>query len=131
MVIPDLPFDEYRFCVFQIWNPGEVAHLALSLLYGTFFLRLSTARALTSDSFPVKDALAFFIIVYSAKRACRIRVDGVPNLLDTIIRDATTHFLALYAGHLLILFFRLFAPVSNHTVDLCSTAHDKLHTDFD
>ena len=131
MVIPDLPFDEYQFCDLQLWNPGEETYLALSLVYGTFFLRFSTAHALTSDSFLVKDALAFFIIVYSARRTCRIRVDGVPSLLDKILQDATTHFMVLYAGHLFLLFFRLFAPVSNHTVDLCSTAHDKLHTDFD
>ena len=125
IVIPDLPFDEYQICNFQPWDAGEVTYLALSLVYGTFFLRLSTAHAPASDSFLVKDALALLIVVYSAKSG-GARVYGMPSLLNKILQDATTYFLVLSTGHLLLLFFEVFAPVNDRPVDLCSTAHDQL-----
>ena len=90
--------------------------------------RVVTAHTPAPDPFLVKDALTLFIIIYSAKRGCRIRVDGVPSLLDKIIQDATTYFLVLSTGHLLLLFFEVFAPVSDYPVDLCSTIHEELHT---
>ena len=105
-----------------------MTYVALSLAYGTLFPSSAT-HTLASDPFLVKDALALLIIVYSAKHydgGCT-RVDSAPRLLDKILQDATVYFLALSTGHLLLLFFELFAPVSDHPVDLCSTARDKLH----
>jgi len=37
LVLPDLPFDEYQFCVFQRSRPIKVAYTVLSLAYGTSF----------------------------------------------------------------------------------------------
>ena len=70
----------------------------------------------------IEDALALFIIVYSAKRHRRdlIRVGGVPSLLGKILQDATTYFLILSTGQILFFFFEVFAPVSDRAVDLCS-----------
>ena len=128
MVFPDLPFDEYRACSFQFWETGEVTYVTLSLAYGTL-VPSSTTHTPTSDSFLAKDALALLIIVYSAKHRDEghARVDGAPRLLDKILQDATAYFLVLFTGHLLLLFFELFVPVSDHPVDLCSTVHNKLH----
>jgi hypothetical protein len=132
MVAPNLPFDEYRICAFQLWKNKEVIHVVLSLVYGTFFL-LFHRPSPTSNPFLVKDALALLIIVYSAKRhnGGLARVGGVPSLLDKIRQDATIYFLVLSTGHLLFLFFEIFAPVSDHPVDLRSAAHDKPHIGFD
>ena len=132
MVFPNLPFDEYRACAFQFWETGEVIYVALSLSYGTLF-PLSTAHTLASDPFLVKDALALLIIVYSAKHhdGGRARVDGMPSLLDKILQDATVYFLVLSTGHLLLLFFEVFASVSDHPVGLCFAAHERLHIDSD
>ena len=129
---PDLPFEEYRACAFQFWETSEVIYIALSLAYGAL-VPSSTAHTPTSDPFLAKDVLALLIIVYSAKHrdeGCTL-VDGMPSLLDKILQDATTYFLVLSTGHLLLLFFELFAPVSDHPVDLCSAAHNKLHIDSD
>ena len=132
MVFPNPPFDEYRFCTFQLWETGEVTYVALSLAYGTLFL-LSTAHTPVFDFFLVKDALALLIIVYSGKQhdGGRTRVDGMPSLLDKILHDATINFLVLSTGHLLLLFFDILTPVSDHPVDLCSAAHHKLHIGSD
>ena len=43
------------------------------------------------------------------------------NLLDRIVRDATIYFLVIFAGHLPVIFFELFAPVSDRTADLGSS----------
>jgi hypothetical protein len=118
MEVPDLPFDEYRVCSFQLWKHKEVTYVVLSLVYGTLFL-LSPVYPPTSNPFCIKDALALLIIVYSAKRRNGgrglARVGGVPSLLDKILQDATTYFLVLSTGHFFLLFFELFAPVSERT----------------
>ena len=123
MVVPDLPFDEYRICAFQLWKREEIIPVALLLAYGTFF-PLSAIRLPASNPFCVKDASALLIIVYSAKRHGLTRVGGVPSLLDKVLQDATTYFLFLSTGHLFFLFFELFAVVSVHHVGLHSAAHD-------
>ena len=127
VVFQDLPLDEYRTCNFLRWRTGEVAYFVLSLVYGMFF-PLSTAHTIASDSFSVEDALALLIIVYSAKRhhGGLARVGGAPRLLDKILQDATTYCLVLSTGHLLVLFFEIFGPVSGRPVDLCSTTHNKI-----
>ena len=132
MVPPDLLFNGYQTCFFQLWKNAEVIYLVLSLVYGTFF-PLSTVHPQTSNPFRVKDALALLIIVHSAKRHGRglTRVGGAPSLLDKIRQDATMYFLVLSTGHLLFLFFQIFAPVSDHRVDLRSAIHDKPHIGLD
>ena len=132
MVFPNLPFDEYRACAFQYWKTSEEIYVALSLAYGTLFPRF-TAHTTASDPFLVKDALALLIIVYSAKHhdGGHARVGGMPRLLDKILQDATIYFLVLSTGHLLFLFFKVFAPVSDRPVDLCSAVHHKLRIDSD
>ena len=131
MVFPNLPFDEYRLCTYQSWETGEVIYVALSLAYGMLF-PLSSAHTPAPDHFLVKDALALLIIIYSAKRhdGGRTRVNGTPSLLDKILQDATTYFLVLSTGHLLLLFLEIFAPVSG-PVNFHSAAHYKLHIGFD
>ena len=132
MAFPDLPFDEYRFCTFQTWEAGEATYVALSLAYGALVPSFTTHTP-ASDSSLVKDALALLIIVYSANHhdGGRARVDGIPRLLDKILHDATVYFLVLSTGHLILLFFKVFAPVSDRPVDLGSAAYDKLPTDSD
>ena len=130
MVIPDLPFDEYRICTFQLWKNKEVVHVVLSLAYGTFF-PLSAVHPPTSDPSYVKDALALLFIVYTAKRYRGLtRGGGAPSLLDKILQDATMYFLVLSTGHLLFLFFEIFSSVSDRPVNLCSSTYDKPHTGF-
>ena len=77
-----------------------------------------------TDPFCAKDSLGFLIIVYSAKRQGPARAQGVPSLLDRILRDATTYFLAIFAGQLLAIFFEIFAPVSDRPADLCPFPRD-------
>ena len=132
MVVPGIPLDEYRICTFQLWKNKEVIFVVLSLVHGTFFL-LSTPHPSTSNTLWIEDALAMSIIVYSAKRrdGGLAPVGGAPSLLNTIRRNATTYFLFLSTGHLLFLFFQIFAPVSGHCVDFRSAAHDKSRAGFD
>lgn len=73
----------------------------------------------TNDPFYSKDSLSFLIIVYSAKHRGPARAHGAPNLLDKILRDATTYFLVIFTGQLLAIFFVIFAPVRDRPTDLC------------
>ena len=127
MVVPDLPFDAYWICTFQLWEHREVIYVVLSLVYGTLLL-LSTVHPLTSNSFCVKDALALLIIIYSAKRYGDLTCGGgVPRLLGKVRQDATMYFLMLSTGHIIFLFFEIFAHVSDRPIDLYSAAHNKAH----
>ena len=127
LVFSNLPPDESWTCNFQPWALGEVIYFVLSLVYGTFFPS-SAAHILAFDSPSVKDALALLIIVFSVKRhdGSPTSVGGVPNLLNKILQDATTYFLVLSAGHLLFVFFGVFAPVSDGLVDFRSITHGKI-----
>ena len=130
MDILDIPYDGFHFCVFQRWRTGEIAFNVLSLLYGMFFPSFDIHTAATNRSF-VKDSSAFLIIIYSTKRGGRIRPRGIPTLLDNIVQGATTYFLVIFTGHLLLVFFELLAPVSDHPADLCSFTHKQLHIGTD
>jgi hypothetical protein len=134
MEVPDLPLDEYRLCTFQLSKRREMAYVALSLVYGTFF-PLSTIYPSTSNPFCVKDALALFIIIYSARRhhggRGLTRAGAMPSLLDKILQDATTYFFVLSTGHTLFLFFEIFTPVSDLPVGLRSADHHQPHIGFD
>jgi len=120
MVIPDLPFDEYRFCIFQRSRPIKVAYTVLLLVYGTSF---SIAQYPHYNGH--KDTSAFLIVVYSARHRGIMRARGVRSLLDTIVNDATGYFLLIFTVHILVILFEFFAPVSDHLADLCSSTHCK------
>jgi len=126
MEILDLPFDGFHFCVFQRWRTGEIAFNVLSLLYGTFFPSFGIHTAATNRSF-IEDSSAFLIIIYSTKHRGLARPRGMPTLLDNIVRGATTYFLVIFTGHLLLVFFELLAPVSDHPADFRSYTHYQLH----
>jgi len=57
-----------------------------------------------------------------------MRVNGMRGLLDTVVGDATVYFLLIFTGHILVIFFEFFTPVSDHPVDLCSSTDCKLDT---
>ena len=50
MIIPDLPFDEYWICTFQLWKNKEAIYVVLSLAYGTFFPSFTTHPSVQSRS---------------------------------------------------------------------------------
>ena len=129
-MIPDVPFDEYQFCVFQRWRTGEITFNVLSLVYGTSFPSLSI-HTTTANPFFIKDTSAFLIVVYSAKYRGLMRAHGMPSLLDNIVQGATAYFLVIFTGHLLWIFFELLAPVSDRPADLYSSTHDELHIGTD
>ena len=60
-----------------------------------------------------------------------MRAHGIPSLLDNIVQGATTYFLVIFTGHLLLIFFELLAPVSDCPADLYSSAHDESYIGTD
>ena len=81
--------------------------------YALFRCSLSTRRSTS-----IEDVSAFLIIVFSTKRRGRTLVASGPGLLDKILQDATAYFLVLFTGHLVFVFFELFASVSGRPPDL-------------
>jgi len=65
----------------------------------------------TSLRHAIIDVLTFLIIFYTAKRSGVYRHPGIPCLLDTILRDATLHFMLVFYAQVLSQFFLLLAPV--------------------
>ena len=56
---------------------------------------------------------------------------GIPNLLDNIVQGASSYFLVIFTGHVLLILFELFAPVSVHLLDSHPFAHHELHIGAD
>ena len=122
VVIPDIPFDVHRLCSPPRWRGCEIVFIVLTIVYGTFF---STVWLLDFDDEPfvAQDSWAFLVIIYSARNRGVMRAHGMPSLLDNIVRDATIYFLVLFTVHLLVVFFELLAPVSDHWIDSYPSVH--------
>ena len=91
---------------------------------------LSTQVAVAQHPF-VKDMSAFLIVVYTARGRGPAHSSGVPTIFDNIVQGATTYFLVIFTGHLLVIFFELLAPVSNLSTDEFCSTHRELHVGTD
>ena len=116
MTIPQLPFDEYRFCLSERWRVGKIIYTIVSLVYGTVLLHCSVITAQRLTTFLAEDGSTFLIIIYWAKYRGLLSAHGVPSIFDKILQDATVYFLVIFTGHLLVILFEIFAPVSNPPV---------------
>ena len=61
----------------------------------------------------ITDLLAFLIILVTARKSRGSRYPGMPNILDTIVRDSTRYFLLIFFSQLVAQFFVFFAPVGD------------------
>ena len=93
--------------------------------FWSFGIHITTANPF------VEDASAFFIIGFSARSRGLGVGRGTPRLLKTIFQDATVYFLIIFTGHILVILFEIFAPVSIRLADLRFSAHDGLHIGAD
>jgi len=106
IVIPDIPLDAYRACLFNTKAKYETIYTAFSLFYGTFFHM--SAVLLPCVLTQSLDVVAFLVIIRSPVR----NVGRLSSLVRTIIRDATVYFLVIFTSHTILTFFVLFARVS-------------------
>ena len=91
-------------CVPGEWRLGQLVFVNISVAFGA--LHPPTYLHLGSSDAPhvprplrrgTTDLLAFLIILFTARRSGMNRYPGVPNLLDTILRDATGYFLSMFS----------------------------------
>jgi hypothetical protein len=63
----------------------------------------------------IVDGLGFLAILVTARKRGRniLGYPGVPNLLESILRDATISFVLVFISHLLLLLFLVSAPVGD------------------
>ena len=61
----------------------------------------------------IADLFTFLIIVVTARGSRTGRFQGIPSILDAILRDATVYFLLIVAAQMVLFLFFLFAPVSD------------------
>jgi len=59
------------------------------------------------------DLLAFLSILVTARRSGRIRLPGIPSILDAVVRDSTLYFILIFFFQILSQLFVLFAPVGD------------------
>ena len=121
--VPVLPFDKRQVCLFRRWRAGEIAYIALSLLYGVFYPSIHRSRGIEQPLF-VEDSSAFLVVVYSSRERGCVHASSVQTLLDNIVQGATAYFLVICTGHLLSIVFEVFAPVSDLLADSFSSTHD-------
>jgi hypothetical protein len=122
--LPDLPFEEFQVCFFQRWRTGEIAYTILSLVYGMFCSPPSVSKSQRHNTPFVLDTSAFLVVVYTARnRRGFWRPSGVPSIFDNIVQGATTYFLVICTGNLLVIFFELLAPVSDLFTNPLFSAH--------
>ena len=104
-----IPLPIYMMCVFVGPWFVDIAHPAISLVYGTnhFFLFIpETPTLIVAPS----DLLAFVVIVRLVVRS-NVNKVPIPGLLRTMARDATYYFLVIFTSHLVLVVFLLFANV--------------------
>ena len=106
-VIPPIPSDNFKLCVFSRHRKTEVAYTAISLGYGKTFIPY---LQMVIPILFLEDLLAFLIILYLAGRW--VRQFGLLGLLGTILRDATKYFLVIFTAHLALTLTLLLARVS-------------------
>ena len=61
----------------------------------------------------IVDGLGFLAILITARKQGRNEYPGMPNLLESILRDATISFVLVFISHLLLLLFLVSAPVGD------------------
>jgi len=98
---PDIPLDEFKFCQFHRWRPGETTSTVFSLVY---------------------DLAAFLVIVYYSSKRGSERASGMPDLLDRIVRDATAYFLVIFSSHLWLIFFEFLTSEYLQLLPSCANA---------
>ena len=108
-VLP-FPFQGFKLCVFSAHRKAEVSYAVILLGYGKAFLKFIRLRTIKPTR-PLKDLVAFLIILYLAGRSA-IRQLGIPTILDTITRDATRYFLVIFTAHFALVVMLLFTRVS-------------------
>jgi len=109
--MPQIPFPSYIMCISVGQLSGEIGFIAMSLVYGMEFLMsfISDLEDTRSDHPP--DLLTFLVIIHLAVQSS-VRSIPIPNILKTIMRDATYYFLVIFTSHIVIIMFLTLAKVS-------------------
>jgi len=98
-------------CIYVGQPSADAGFIAMSLTYGTeFYLPFIDHLGDTHFDHPA-DCLAFSVIVYLVVRS-NVNKVPIPNILKTIVQDATYYFLVIFASHLLLIFQLWTASVS-------------------
>ena len=119
---PDINLDIFKVCLPRRWPPGEIAFSSIPVVFGTpsplEFQHNSTSGVLThftSRTPLLCDAIdvSAFLMIFFAARGRMAAFPGIPNILGTVLRDATIYFLLIFVLQFVLLMFLLFAPVSD------------------
>lgn len=87
--LPQVDLDPFHVCLAELWELGGL----IFTIIGACF-----------------DVLAFSLIFATARKP-GMRYPGIPNLLDTILSDATSYFIFMFACQIVLLLFLCFAPI--------------------
>lgn len=96
--VPDIPLEAYKMCVFSRSRFLELAYVCMSMFFGK-------ASPIPRESFAegephLSDIMTFSVIVcISVGVGLSFRGDGQPNILRTIVHDATIYFLGIFSAH--------------------------------
>lgn len=114
-VLPPIPLDAFRLCIFTHHRTLEIVFTSLSLLFGTQWIhqRLTSVVNFLETSMHTPDFLAFSVIMFYATRSKR-RSAGlkVQTLLGTVAEDATVYFLVIFTAHVVLQMTLIFGAVS-------------------
>ncbi|KAF9789668.1 hypothetical protein BJ322DRAFT_550952 [Thelephora terrestris] len=105
VVLPPIPLDAFRLCVFARHRPIEIGYTSISLFF---------------------DSAAFFVIFSSGLRTglgSSSVSSSRPSLVHTIVHDATIYFFVIFTSHLIFLSTLIFERVGtpSNLIYLCSS----------
>jgi len=108
--LPSIPLDAYRMCLFQIPRFGSLLYTSFSLVFGGY---TSYVGGNFCELNWVRTDLAVFVIILVRTRASRSqRVDSnIPNILNTVTRDAAIYFSVIFTSHFLLVLTLMFVRV--------------------
>ena len=113
IVMPPIPLEPFRLCVFARDRPIEIGYTCISLFFGeTTHLRQVRLQSLTH----FQDLAAFAVIIgFGLKSGLNATVVSIsrPTIVKTIVQDATIYFFIIFTSHLVFVVTLVFARVSN------------------
>ena len=114
----DIPLEAYKMCVYSRSRRFELVYVSLSMFFGK---ASPIPREFFAEEEPnLSDVMTFFMIVFiGVGTGLSLRGDGRPNILRTIVHDATIYFLGIFIAHFMSLIGLSLQDVSS-TMRLCS-----------
>ena len=111
--LPPIPLEVYQMCLFRIPRFGSLLYTSFSLAFGE---QCSYAGMNFCELNWLPIDLAVFVIILLRTRVSRSQRgdSNIPNILNTVTRDAAIYFSVIFTSHFLLVLMLMFVRVRVH-----------------